>query len=86
MPVPWEALIPFGLLTTMFAITGTGFSAARRITNGGKPPRYKLDEWEEMMMARDERLTGKFRGQTIAPDAPPEFETNSVWQTEKINY
>lgn len=27
---------PTGLLTVMFAVTGTGFSAARRITNEGK--------------------------------------------------
>lgn len=35
-PVPFEALIPFGLLTVMFAATGTLFSAAKRLTNDGK--------------------------------------------------
>ncbi|KAH8083644.1 hypothetical protein HD553DRAFT_312848 [Filobasidium floriforme] len=66
MPVPWEALIPFGLLTAMFGITGTGFNVAKRLTNDGKPPRYNLDHWDQMMMARDERLTGSWRGQTVS--------------------
>ncbi|KAK4046013.1 hypothetical protein OIV83_006431 [Microbotryomycetes sp. JL201] len=85
MPVPWEALIPFGLLTTMFAITGTGFSAAKRLTNDGKPTRHSLDRWDENMMERDRRLTGSVRGQSIEPVAPSTFATNSVWETEKVS-
>ncbi|GAA6043035.1 hypothetical protein JCM8097_005125 [Rhodosporidiobolus ruineniae] len=84
MPVPFEALIPFGLLTVMFAVTGTGFSAARRITNDGKPTRHTLDTWEERMMERDKRLTGSLRGQSTEPLAPKSFATNSIWQTEKV--
>jgi hypothetical protein len=30
-----------------------------------KPVRYNLDAWDEMMMKRDERLTGHLRGQTV---------------------
>jgi hypothetical protein len=30
-----------------------------------KPPRYHVDRWEEMMMRRDERLTGHRRGQSV---------------------
>jgi len=30
-----------------------------------QPPRYRIDNWDEMMMKRDERLTGHKRGQTV---------------------
>ncbi|KAG9000617.1 hypothetical protein FRB94_009574 [Tulasnella sp. JGI-2019a] len=79
MPVPWEALIPFGLLTTMFAVTGTGFSMVRRGANDGKPPRYGLDEWDEMLMERDKRLTGSLRGQKSDTTPPENFSTSSTW-------
>ncbi|KAG8725810.1 hypothetical protein FRC12_024011 [Ceratobasidium sp. 428] len=68
MPVPWEATIPFMLLTTMFAATGTLFNVSARFANDGKPPRYGLDTWEEMMMERDRRLTGSLRGQKVCLD------------------
>ncbi|KAM0751594.1 hypothetical protein T439DRAFT_214048 [Meredithblackwellia eburnea MCA 4105] len=84
MPVPFEALIPFGLLTVMFAATGTLFSAAKRLTNDGKPTRYGLDTWDENMMERDRRLTGSLRGQATDPVAPKAFATNSVWETETV--
>ncbi|KAF8478311.1 NADH dehydrogenase 1 alpha subcomplex [Gautieria morchelliformis] len=82
MPVPWEALIPFGLLTTMFAATGTLLNISKRAQNDGKPPRYGVDAWDEMMMERDRRLTGSHRGQRTDPVAPEGFETSSVWYTE----
>ncbi|TDL29897.1 small secreted protein [Rickenella mellea] len=83
MPVPWEALIPFGLLTTMFAAAGTLLNTSKMAQNQGKPPRYKIDAWDEMMMERDRRLTGHTRGQRSDPTPPEGFETNSVWYTEK---
>lgn len=30
-----------------------------------QPPRYNIDNWEEMMMERDRRLTGHRRGQRV---------------------
>ncbi|ORY80673.1 hypothetical protein BCR35DRAFT_304215 [Leucosporidium creatinivorum] len=84
MPVPFEALIPFGLLSVMFAVTGTAFSAAKRLTNDGKPVRHTLDTWEDNMMERDRRLTGSLRGQSTEPIAPKAFATNSIWETEKV--
>ncbi|PWN52043.1 hypothetical protein IE53DRAFT_373775 [Violaceomyces palustris] len=84
MPVPFEAIIPMGLVVVMFGVTGTGFSLAKRMTNEGKPARHSLDDWERMMMNRDERLTGTPRGQSMNPTAPKEFATNSAWQTEKL--
>ncbi|WVR03094.1 hypothetical protein IAU60_000083 [Kwoniella sp. DSM 27419] len=85
MPVPWEALIPFGLLTVMFGATGTLFNTAKRLTNDGKPPRYNCDSWETMMMERDRRLTGSLRGQSTDPIAPKGFATNSIWDTERVH-
>ncbi|KAG1752470.1 NADH dehydrogenase 1 alpha subcomplex [Suillus paluster] len=65
MPVPWEALIPFGLLTSMFAAAGTLLNTSKRAQNQGKPVRYHVDTWDEMMMDRDRRLTGHIRGQSV---------------------
>ncbi|KAI0347460.1 NADH dehydrogenase 1 alpha subcomplex [Trametopsis cervina] len=84
MPVPWEALIPFGLVTTMFAAAGTLFNVSKRAQNQGKPIRYHLDAWEEMMLDRDRRLTGHQRGQSTEPIAPEGFATSSSWYTERV--
>ncbi|KAI0254865.1 small secreted protein [Lactifluus subvellereus] len=83
MPVPWEALIPFGLVTALFGAAGTLLNVSKRAQNQGKPPRYHIDSWEEMMMDRDQRLTGHARKQTSNPIAPEGFGTNSVWYTER---
>jgi len=83
MPVPWEALIPFGLLTAMFGAAGTLLNVSTRAQNQGKPARYGIDNWDTMMMQRDERLTGHKRGQRSDPVPPPGFETSSVWYTER---
>ncbi|KAI9513239.1 small secreted protein [Russula earlei] len=102
MPVPWEALIPFGLVTAMFGAAGTLFNVSKRAQNQGKasfffstpypfrlprvtsqPPRYHIDSWEEMLMDRDQRLTGHARKQTSNPVAPEGFGTSSVWYTER---
>ncbi|KAH8094898.1 small secreted protein [Cristinia sonorae] len=85
MPVPWEALIPFGLLTTMFAAAGTLVNVSKRAQNQGKPVRYGIDPWDEMMMERDRRLTGHVRGQSTEPIAPEGFATSSAWYTEKTS-
>ncbi|KAL1405356.1 hypothetical protein Q8F55_008987 [Vanrija albida] len=84
MPVPWEAVIPLALTTVMFGATGTLLNVVKRIENDGQPPRYGLDKWDDMMMARDERLTGSIRGQSTNPIAPEGFATNSAWDTEKV--
>ncbi|KAG6331655.1 hypothetical protein ID866_7432 [Astraeus odoratus] len=82
MPVPWEALIPFGLLTSMFAAAGTLLNTSKRAQNQGKPVRYNIDAWDEMMMERDRRLTGHVRGQKSDPTPPEGFETSSAWYTQ----
>ncbi|KAI8357335.1 hypothetical protein EDC96DRAFT_247125 [Choanephora cucurbitarum] len=83
MPVPFEALIPFGLIAGMFTITATGLNVVRYYSNDRKPGRYGLDIWERQMMERDRRLTGSLRGQSDNPTAPPAFATNSIWYLEK---
>ncbi|KAI0774573.1 small secreted protein [Fomes fomentarius] len=85
MPVPWEALIPFGLVTVMFGATGTLLNTSKRLQNQGKPVRYHVDAWDDMMMDRDKRLTGHKRGQSSEAYAPDDFETNSVWYTQRAS-
>ncbi|KAL6309727.1 NADH dehydrogenase 1 alpha subcomplex, partial [Sparassis latifolia] len=84
MPIPWEALIPFGLLTSMFVVAGSALNVSKHAQNQGKPIRYHIDAWDEMMMDRDKRLTGHLRGQASEPKAPEGFATNSEWYTERV--
>ncbi|KAL0950067.1 hypothetical protein HGRIS_010071 [Hohenbuehelia grisea] len=68
----------------MFGAAGTLFNASTRAQNLGKPGRYGIDKWEEMMLRRDERLTGHRRGQTSDTKAPEGYATSSVWDTERV--
>ncbi|KAL0469470.1 hypothetical protein QR685DRAFT_572460 [Neurospora intermedia] len=87
MPVPFEALIPYAIIVTMFGVTGAGLSAIKTAQNGGKKARWSLDTWDRrltigafIVMDRDRRLTGWLRGQTDAADAPYGFEYNNPWR------
>ncbi|KAK1983423.1 hypothetical protein LZ30DRAFT_653733 [Colletotrichum cereale] len=80
MPVPFETLIPYGIMIAMFGITGTGLHVIKGIQNGGKKPRWGLDQWDRVMMDRDRRLTGDLRGQIGNHEAPPGFELNNPWR------
>ncbi|PHH50049.1 hypothetical protein CFIMG_006657RA [Ceratocystis fimbriata CBS 114723] len=46
MPVPYEALIPYGIITLMFGITGAGLGTVKYWQNGWKTPRWALDNWD----------------------------------------
>uniref|UniRef100_Q6MFL8 NADH dehydrogenase [ubiquinone] 1 alpha subcomplex subunit 1 n=1 Tax=Neurospora crassa TaxID=5141 RepID=Q6MFL8_NEUCS len=46
MPVPFEALIPYAIIVTMFGVTGAGLSAIKTAQNGGKKARWSLDTWD----------------------------------------
>ncbi|RFU27728.1 hypothetical protein B7463_g8608, partial [Scytalidium lignicola] len=86
MPVPFETLLPYGIMLAMFGITGAGLSKIRHMQNGGKRARRSIDQWDrtwQQMMDRDRRLTGFLRGQTDEPNAPPGFELNNPWRVEK---
>lgn len=46
-----------------------------------QPIRHSLDDWERMMMKRDERLTGSLRGQSVRPPpnpSPADFPTEPI--------
>ncbi|KAK4217250.1 hypothetical protein QBC37DRAFT_415249 [Rhypophila decipiens] len=83
MPIPFETLIPYGIIVAMFGISGGGLSAVRYWQNGGKRMRRSCDQWDMVMMERDRRLTGSLRGQSDAPIAPPGFELNNPWKAER---
>ncbi|KAI9253831.1 hypothetical protein BDA99DRAFT_486071 [Phascolomyces articulosus] len=82
MPVPFEALIPFGIIAAMFTVTGTGLNTVRYFANDRKPARFNVDVFDKAMMERDRRLTGSVRGQSSDPVAPAAFATNSVWYAD----
>ncbi|KAF2733434.1 hypothetical protein EJ04DRAFT_513213 [Polyplosphaeria fusca] len=80
MGVPFEALLPYGIMIGFFAVSAAGLAGLKQVQNGGKKPRYGLDVWDRVMIERDRRLTGFARGQTDKPDAPPGFELNNPWR------
>ncbi|KAJ2006799.1 hypothetical protein GGI04_000912 [Coemansia thaxteri] len=80
MPVPFESLIPFAIISGMFLVTGTGIQYAQNKRNEGKTVRYSVDDWDHKMMQRDKQLTGTLRGQVDAPVASEEFKVNSSWK------
>ncbi|KAF7507740.1 hypothetical protein GJ744_010169 [Endocarpon pusillum] len=83
MGVPFEALLPYGIMLAMFGVTGAGLSTVRYYSNNKKAPRRTLDAWDRQMMDRDFRLTGIWREQTDNPVAPVGFEVNNPWRMEK---
>ncbi|KAG0268911.1 hypothetical protein DFQ27_005351 [Actinomortierella ambigua] len=82
MPVPFEALIPLGIITVMFGASGGLFNMLKTSVNEGQPARYGLDRWDRAMMERDFRLTGTKRGQSHEAKAPESFSTSSAWTLE----
>ncbi|KFY98431.1 hypothetical protein V500_01672 [Pseudogymnoascus sp. VKM F-4518 (FW-2643)] len=46
MGVPFETLLPFAIMLTMFGITGAGLSKVRAMQNGGKRGRHSVDQWD----------------------------------------
>ncbi|KAF2841820.1 hypothetical protein M501DRAFT_967789 [Patellaria atrata CBS 101060] len=83
MGVPFEALLPYGIIVGLFTFTGVTLGKLRRMQNGGKTARHSIDQWDRQMMDRDRRITGYLRGQSDRPEAPPGFEVNSPWRLEK---
>ncbi|KAF2812405.1 uncharacterized protein BDZ99DRAFT_486961 [Mytilinidion resinicola] len=86
MGVPFEALLPYGIMLGMFAVSGVGLAQLRYMQNGSKRSRRGLDAWDRVMMDRDRRLTGFARGQTDKAIAPEGFELNNPWTMEKRFY
>ncbi|EEH08156.1 conserved hypothetical protein [Histoplasma capsulatum G186AR] len=86
MGVPFEALLPYGIIMVMFGVTGVGLSTVKYYSNERKNPRRAIDMWDKQMMERDRRITGIFRGQNNGHEAPVGFEVNNPWKTEKRFY
>ncbi|KAI9373821.1 hypothetical protein BJX61DRAFT_541388 [Aspergillus egyptiacus] len=81
MGVPFEALIPYGIVVAMFGVSGVGLWGAKYIANDGKKARWNQDLWD-----RQSILTGKFRGQSTNPEAPPFYTYANPWKLEKRIY
>lgn len=78
MPVPFEGLLPYAIMTGFFGLAGYGVGFIRYWDNGWKNDRFDLDAWDEKMMARDFLLTGTKRGQTSEPVAHSDFKTAQI--------
>ncbi|KAL1959313.1 hypothetical protein VTO42DRAFT_2500 [Malbranchea cinnamomea] len=48
MPVPFEALIPYGLIIGFMGVTGIGLQTLRYISNDYKMPRRGIDAWDRV--------------------------------------
>jgi hypothetical protein len=83
MGVPFEALLPYGIMITMFGVTGAGLTAVKYFSNDGKKARWNRDLWDRQMMERDLRITGTPRGQSANAEAPKGFEVSNPWKLEK---
>jgi len=81
--IPYEALLPYGVMFSLLTIAGGGLSGIHFLRNGGKRDRWNLDRYETYLIERDYRLTGSYRGQSDAPVAPEYFKTNSIWKLAK---
>ncbi|KAN0071388.1 hypothetical protein V8E54_010819 [Elaphomyces granulatus] len=100
MGVPFEALLPYGIIIAMFGITGGGLSLVKYYSNGGKRARWNTDAWDRQstsaqrinakgtlqVMDRDLRITGSLRGQSGNTEAPKGFEVSNPWRLEKRMY
>lgn len=78
MPVPFEGLLPYGVMTAFFGLAGYGVGFIRYWDNGWKNDRWDLDQFDHKMMERDFLLTGTKRGQTSDAVAPEWFRTAHI--------
>ncbi|GAD94448.1 expressed protein [Paecilomyces variotii No. 5] len=88
MGVPFEALIPYGIVITMFGLTGAGLTVSKYLSNEHKKARWNRDAWdrtnaEQQMQERDYRITGSLRTQSGNAEAPKGFEVSNPWKLEK---
>ncbi|RMJ28151.1 hypothetical protein PHISP_01005 [Aspergillus sp. HF37] len=47
MPVPFEVLIPYGIIIGMFGVTGVGLHVVKTFANDGKRARWNTDRWDK---------------------------------------
>ncbi|KAJ4293925.1 hypothetical protein N0V88_005439 [Collariella sp. IMI 366227] len=48
MPVPFETLIPYGIIIAMFGISGAGLNKIKNMQAGGKRHRWSVDQWDKV--------------------------------------
>ncbi|GAB1315965.1 hypothetical protein MFIFM68171_06175 [Madurella fahalii] len=46
MPVPFETLIPYGIIIAMFGVSGAGLNKIKNMQSGGKRHRWSIDQWD----------------------------------------
>ncbi|KAJ5627346.1 hypothetical protein N7528_004773 [Penicillium herquei] len=52
MGVPFEALLPYGIVISMFGVTGAGLWVSKRFMNEGKKNRWNSDLWDRQSQYR----------------------------------
>ncbi|KAK9479187.1 hypothetical protein V1514DRAFT_328703 [Lipomyces japonicus] len=82
--IPFEALLPYGVIITMVVVAATGSTVFSTLKNDGKKQRLNKDDWDRLMIERDLRLTGRFRAQTDELSARPGFELSSTWKANRV--
>ncbi|KFY07069.1 hypothetical protein V492_07476 [Pseudogymnoascus sp. VKM F-4246] len=94
MGVPFETLIPFAIMLTMFGVTGAGLSKVRAMQNGGKRGRHSVDQWDSqstnlqdsepwISAAMDIESRKGTLTDLLYAIAPAGFELNNPWRLEK---
>ncbi|KAH5657306.1 NADH dehydrogenase 1 alpha subcomplex subunit 1 isoform A [Parastagonospora nodorum SN15] len=51
MGVPFEALLPYAVMTGFFAFSAVSLGKLKEIQNGGKRPRRGIDQWDQQSMS-----------------------------------
>lgn len=82
MPLPTEALVPFGTMVALFIVMKVGYKHIDVWWNDGKPPRWSVDKWDRAMMERDRRLTGYKNGSMDDIVAPKSFIADAQMDCE----
>ncbi|KAH7349565.1 hypothetical protein B0T11DRAFT_132556 [Plectosphaerella cucumerina] len=74
MPVPFETLIPYGIMVAMFGATGAGLAAVKGLRNDGKKPRWNIDQWD-----RQSKMTNR----TTSPLSPTSLTNTTVMDRDR---
>ncbi|KAI1913473.1 hypothetical protein LOZ53_002472 [Ophidiomyces ophidiicola] len=64
MGVPFEALLPYGIIVGLFGVTGIGMTLMGRLQNHGKRPRRGIDTWDRQSRCLRFELPGPLSADT----------------------
>lgn len=81
--IPFEALLPYGVMLGLLTVCGGGMSALHFIRGGGRRDLWNVDAFDRALQERDMRLVNKPRDQSDSPIAPEVFKYNSIWKLQK---